>query len=97
MELTDAQQRTALAHLKQRLDTPRCPTCGASNMRLQPHLYPPPTPMDAHDADDDGTTSSDPEPLSGPVVHVVCGFCGLVMTFSARVMGLLDADQQQQE
>jgi hypothetical protein len=80
MPLTPEQLQHIVDHLTEKIGTPHCPLCNASNLQIQRDL---------------GTIPSSDmktQVLSGPkslkVVNAVCPFCGYVMSFSVDTIGL---------
>jgi len=74
MPLSRDQQLAVSQYLKAKGNPPKCPVCGASNMRVQSDLLALPT----RNADEDNRYA----------VVVECQYCGHLLSFSPSVMGL---------
>lgn len=74
MPLTPDQQKQVARHLNTRSRTPKCPVCAASNLHVLPDVVERPV-------------VAAPQ-TTVPAVVVECGYCGHLMHFSPRVLGL---------
>lgn len=74
MPLTQDQQQAVANHLNTRGQAPKCPVCGASNLRVRPEISQ--LPIDGRN----GT--------SQPAVNVECNYCGYILHFSTRVIDI---------
>jgi ribosomal protein L40E len=74
MRLTPEQQQQVSRHLNTRGTAPKCPVCGASNLRVKKNVVALPTP---------GSPTG-----SRHLVAVECRYCGYVLHFSPGVMDL---------
>ncbi len=80
MPLTPEQLQHVVDHLTEKIGTPHCPLCNASNLRIQRDLGTVPS------AEMKTQVIAGPQSLK--VVNAVCPFCGYVMSFSADQIGL---------
>jgi len=74
MPLSQDQQQAVANHLNTRGQAPKCPVCGASNLRVRPELSHLPA---------DGPGKTQP-----PAVNVECNYCGYILHFSTRVIDI---------
>jgi hypothetical protein len=74
MPLTPDQQQTVATHLNTRGQAPKCPVCGASNLRVLPDLT-------------EVSLDTGPDAVRH-LVNVECKYCAHLLHFSARAIGV---------
>jgi hypothetical protein len=74
MPLTQDQQQAVANHLNTRGQAPKCPVCGASNLRVRPELSQ--LPIDGRNG------------RSQTAINVECNYCGYILHFSTRVIDI---------
>jgi hypothetical protein len=82
MQLGQAQQERALAHINAKLR--RCPSCGSAGFGIDVTVY------EAREFQGGGLAIGAGNML--PLIAATCNSCGMVVTFNAVVLGLLNQD-----